>query len=190
LRVWFVFFIWFYSNLVIANSAINTDFEYYNIYPKTKYEIKPELQKRTPIINKSMKFHASTVWQVEWNISWKKSNGICYLDSSEAKLNVLFKMPRVPSDFKATNAVRSVFLKYYEVLLKHESGHMDNGVNALKDINKLLLDFNSFNDCQVLNEAVSNSIQKIVGHYKRQDKAYDTQTKHGKLQGVSIKVFI
>ncbi len=190
LRVWFIFLVFLYSNSAVADSAINTLFEYYDISPKTKYDIKPEIQKSTPIINKSIKFHGSTSWLVEWSISWKKSNGICYLDSSEAKLNVLFKMPRISPNFSATNAVIGAFNKYYEALLKHENGHMNNGIKALKDIKVLLSNFNSFSDCQVLNEAVKNSITNVVGIYKRQDIAYDTQTKHGKLQGVSIKYFI
>ncbi len=190
LRACFIFLVLLYSNSVIANSAINTHFEYYDISPKTKYDIKSELQQRTPIINESIKFHGSTIWQVEWNISWKETNGICYLDSSKAKLNVLFKMPRISSNFSATNAVIDVFNKYYEALLMHEKGHMNNGIKALKDIKVLLSNFNSFSDCQVLNEAVKNAITNVVGKYKRQDIAYDTQTKHGKLQGVSIKNFI
>jgi len=190
LRIWFIFSVFLYSNSASADSSINTLFEYYDISPKTKYDIKPEIQKNTPIINKSIKFHGSTSWLVEWSISWKQTNDICYLDSSEAKLNVLFKMPRISPNFSATHAVIGAFNKYYDALLKHENGHMNNGIKALNDINILLSNFNSFSDCEVLNEAVKNSITIVVGKYKRQDIEYDTQTKHGKLQGVSIKDFI
>lgn len=190
LRVWFVFLIFLYSNSVVANSAISTRFEYYDISPKTKYDIKSELQKRSPILHESTKFHGSTIWQVIWNISWTKSNGICFLDSSEAKLNVLFKMPRISSSFSATNVVITSFNRYYEALLKHENGHMDNGIQALNEINELLLNFNSFSDCQVLNDIVKDSITKVVEKYKRQDESYDRQTEHGKLQGVSIRKFM
>jgi len=190
LQVWSIFLVFLYSNSAVADSVIDTLFEYYDISPKTKYDIKPEIQKNTPIINKSIKFHGSTTWQVEWIISWKKTNGICYIDSGEAKLNVLFKMPRISPDFSASDEVLGVFNKYYDALLKHENGHMNNGIRALKDIDLLLSNFYSYNDCQVLNEAVKNSITKIVGKYKSHDITYYTQTKHGRLQGVSIKDFI
>lgn len=190
LRAWFIFLVFLYSNSVVADSAINTLFEYYDISPKTKYDIKPEIQKNTPIINKGIKFHGSTSWQVEWSISWKKTDGICYLDSSETKLNVLFKMPRMSPNFSASDAVLGAFNRYYDALLKHENGHVNNGSKALKDINVLLSNFNSYSNCHVLNEAVNNAITKVVRKYKRQDITYDIQTKHGKLQGVSIKYFI
>jgi predicted secreted Zn-dependent protease len=190
LRVWLTFLVLFYSNSVIASSAVNTQFEYYEIFPKTQYDIKSEIQKNTPIINKNIKFHGSTSWQVEWSITWKKTNGICYLDTSAAKLNVLIKMPRISPKYKASDAVVGSFNKYYEVLLKHENGHMDNGIKALKDIDVLLSNFNSYTDCEVLNANVESSITKVIGKYKRQDIAYDEQTKHGQLQGVSIRKFI
>jgi len=190
LRILFIFLVLLHSSSAVAESEIDTSFEFYDISPRTKYDIKPEIQKNTPIVNKNIKFHGSTLWQVEWRISWKKTNGICYLDYSETKLNVIFRMPRISPSFKASDEVLGVFNKFYEALLKHEIGHMNNGTKALKDINMLLSNFNSYSDCHDLNEDVKNSITKIVGKYKNHDIAYDTQTNHGELQGVSIRDFI
>ncbi len=190
MRFLFLLLFLLYSNSSVADSAINTFFEYYDISPKTKNDIKLEIQKNTPIINKSTKYHGKTSWQIEWDISWKQTNGICYLDASEANLDVLFKMPRISPDFDAKNTVTIAFNRYYRALLKHENGHRDNGIKALTDIKRLLSNFASFSDCKVLNKAVESAITMIVGKYKHQDIAYDLQTKHGKLQGVSIKNFI
>jgi len=190
LRVWFVFLVLAYSNLAIANLDVIKSFEYYNIYPKNKHDINLQIQKLTPIVHNDTKFHGSTTWQVEWSISWKKSNEICYIDAKSAKLNVVFKMPRIPHDFMTTDAVLDTFNNYYEALLNHENGHMDSGINALKDINVLLAHYHSFSDCQALNESVQSSISQIIEKYKLEDIAYDTRTKHGKLQGVSIRRFI
>lgn len=136
------------------------------------------------------KFHGSTSWQVEWSITWKKSSKICYIDTRTLKLNVTFIMPRISPDFSTTDVVIDSFNNYYEALLNHEKGHMDNGIKALKDINLLLENFNSFNDCQVLSKSVESTISKIVEKYKREDIVYDKKTEHGKLQGVSIRKFI
>jgi len=190
LRVWCVFLVLVYSNSAIANINVIKSFEYYNIYPKTKHDINLQIQKFSPIVHNNTKFHGSTTWKVEWSISWKKSNEICYIDTRSAKLNVVFKMPRIPYDFIATDGVLDTFNNYYEALLNHENGHMDSGIKALKDINVLLAHYNSFHDCQALNESVQSSISQIVEKYKLEDIAYDTRTKHGKLQGVSIRRFI
>jgi len=190
LRLLPIFLVLLYSSPAVAEFEINKSFEFYDISPKTKDDIKPEILKNTPIANENIKFHGSTLWQVEWRISWKKSNGICYLNFSYTKLNVLFKMPRISPNFNASDEVLGVFNKYYKVLLKHENGHMKNGTNALNDINKLLSNFNSYNDCQALNEGVKNAITKIVGKHKNRDIEYDIKTNHGELQGVSIRDFI
>jgi predicted secreted Zn-dependent protease len=190
LRFCFTFLVFFYSNAVIANSSVTTLFEYYAISPKTKYDIKSEMQRNTPIIKKGAKFHGSTSWQVEWNISWKKNDNICYLTASEAKLNVLIKMPKISPNADVSDAVLSSFNNFYAALLNHENGHVKNGIDALRDIDVLLANFNSYSDCIVLNKIVKSSITKIIRKYKHQDMAYDTKTKHGKLQGVSIKSFM
>jgi predicted secreted Zn-dependent protease len=190
LRIRFVFLVLIYSSSAIANLKINTTFEYYDISPQTKFDIKPEINRLTPITNGGTKFHGSTTWQVEWSLSWKKSNEICYIDNSTTKLHVLFKMPRISPDFQVTDTVKDTFDKYSKALLNHENGHMDNGIDASREINVLLANFSSFSDCKALNEAVENSISEVIDKYKLQDIAYDEKTEHGKLQGVSIKKFI
>ncbi len=190
MQVWYVVLVFFASSLSYADSAIDTLFEFYDISPKTKKDIKTELQQYTPIINGGIKFHGSTSWQVKWQVSWKKTDDICYLDSSAATLKVLFTMPRISPEFTPSEEVLAAFNGYYSALLQHENGHMGNAKSALEHINMLLSNFNSYSDCQVLNDEVNNSIEKIVEKFKTKDKTYDVQTMHGKLQGVSIKKFL
>lgn len=64
---------------------------------------------------------------------------------------------------------------------------MENGKNVLIEVNELLSIFNSYPKCDELNNAVTASIDKIIGKYKQLDKIYDEKTAHGKSQGVSLK---
>lgn len=180
----------FYCNAVFADAEVITQFEYYNISPQTKYEIKDHLQKNTPIVYDKIKFHGSTSWQVEWHFTWKKSNNICYIASNTTKLKVLFKMPRISPNMSVNSAVTNAFNGYFNALLDHEKGHMKNGNKALTEIKQMLANFHSYSDCHVLNEAVNNAITKVIEKYQQQDITYDLQTKHGELQGVLIKKFL
>jgi len=179
-----------FSNSVVASSEIDVQFEFYDIFPRVKTDIKAQLQKNTPIIHKNTKYHGRTFWQIEWSIAWKKTNGICYINSNKTKLNVLFEMPRISASYSASDPVIVTFDKYYEALLMHENGHMNNGTKALKAIEMLLSNFKSYSDCQVLNKEVKNSIAQIISQYKSHDVAYDSQTEHGKLQGVLLSNFM
>ena len=174
----------------VSASTINSKINFYDISPKTIPDIKAEIIKNTPIKSNGVKFHGSTTWQIKWNISWKSKNDICYLDTSSATLKVEFTMPRISLAMKPVLNVSNAFDKYYQALLTHEKGHMNNGEKALSEVNQLLENFSSYRECNKLNNAVKSSITGVVNKYKHLDSVYDEKTNHGKLQGVSFKGFI
>lgn len=81
---------------------------------------------------------------------------------------------------------RSTFDRYWLNLLSHEHGHLNFGVLAANDIEKLLQNNASNSSCSALGQHYNEQAKLIVTQYGLQDDAYDERTQHGKTQGAYI----
>ncbi len=177
---------WLFVNVVQAKPAIEERFEFYDIYPVSKEDIRSEIKQRTPLINQGSRFDGRTLWQVAWQYYRKKSDDLCHITKNEITLKVLYTMPAIAPEFSVKPKVRDAFDSYYQALLNHEQGHTKIGIQAATAVEQALLNFNGFSHCQALDTAVNKAITAIINSHHRQDEDYDRQTGHGKLQGVSI----
>ncbi|WDE01070.1 DUF922 domain-containing Zn-dependent protease [Thalassomonas actiniarum] len=186
MNVRFMLLFLLFVNAVQAKPAIEEHFEFYDIYPVSKEDIRSEIQQRTPIISQGSRFDGRTLWQVAWQYYRKKSDNLCHITRNEITLKVLYTMPAIAPKFTVKPKVRDAFDSYYQALLNHEKGHKKIGIQAASAIEQALLNFKSFSHCQGLDTAVNKAITAIINNHHRQDEDYDRQTEHGKLQGVSI----
>ncbi len=178
------------SLTAISEPKIVTEFMFYDIYPKTKVDLKRELYKRTPIIYNGKKFRGNTKWNVNWKFKWKKKNGSCQIYTVNTKLTVQYTMPKISDNFPVDSSIRSSFEKYYKALLKHEQGHKNSGLYAARVIEKELKSMGAFNNCQSLEKAANKKGKEIIERYNKRDKDYDQRTDHGRLEGANINLYL
>lgn len=189
-KIFFGFIIFLVSLPTLSEPKIETKFSFYNIYPKTKVDIKRELHERTPIMLNGKKFRGDTQWYVNWRFKWKRKNGSCQIYSVNTDLSVQYTMPKIPNDFPVDSSIRDAFEKYYHALLKHEQGHKNSGLYAARDIEKELLSLGAFKNCQRLEKIANKKGKSIIEKYSKRDNEYDQRTAHGRSEGVNIDLYI
>lgn len=190
MKIFFGFIISLISLTALSEPKKDTEFRFYDIYPKTKIDLKREMYNKTPITVNGRRFLGDTKWYVKWRFKWKKKNGNCYIYNVNTDLKVHYIMPRIPNNFPVDSKVRNSFNRFYRALFKHEQGHKASGLYAARDIEKKLLSTGGFNDCKKLEKSANKIGKNIIEKYNRRDKRYDQRTNHGRLEGVSIENFI
>jgi predicted secreted Zn-dependent protease len=190
MKIFFGLIVFLISLTAISEPKMATEFRFYDIYPKTKGDIKQELYKRTPIILNGKRFRGDTKWHVNWKFKWKKKKGSCQIYTVNTDLTIQYTMPKISDDFPVDSGIRSSFDKYYKALLKHEQGHKNSGLYAARDIEKELLSLGEFNNCRRLEKIANNKGKNIIEKYNQRDKDYDQRTDHGRIEGVNINLYI
>jgi predicted secreted Zn-dependent protease len=175
---------------ILAEPAIATKYNFYSIYPQKKQDLEAEMMKRSPIIFKGKKFKGYTKWYVEWRIRWYEKKGSCHITQVKTALTVTYTLPKIPKDYKTPGETRTVFNNFYAALFKHEQNHRDSGLFAARDIEKALLNLDSFPSCQQLELAANQKRYQILHQYVQRDIDYDKRTDHGRLEGVMINNFL
>ena len=178
------------SNPVYSEPTVNTHFDFYDIYPSSKYDLGKEMTSRSPIKSNGKTFYGRTDWRVEWKFRWKKKNGLCKITSVSTFLDVKYTMPRIAKRSEVSQPIRSSFDRYYKALLNHEEGHMKSGLYAAREIQKELFNLGMYKSCERLEKVANNQGSEIIKKYNKRDLDYDKTTNHGKTEGAYIGNFI
>jgi predicted secreted Zn-dependent protease len=104
-------------------------------------------------------FWAYTRWYVRWT-------GAC-----RVSLEISYTYPRWTDEGSAPPQLRAEWNRMMERLRAHEQGHGQHGRNAAREVEQ--------SGCR-------DDPRRITGKWAEQDKVYDTQTSHGRAQGVVL----
>jgi predicted secreted Zn-dependent protease len=190
LKGFFVFFLIMVSGILYAEPDVETSFDFYDIFPISRVDIGKEMRKRSPIKRDGETFDAYTDWYVKWNFRWNKKDGMCVIKKVNTSLDVIYRLPRIAKNHPAPPNVQQAFKSYYDALFEHEKNHMKSGLDAAREVEKALLNLDSFENCDQL-EASANALgNEIVRKYNELDKEYDRKTEHGKTEGVDINKYL
>jgi hypothetical protein len=175
---------------VLAEPTIETKYNFYSIYPQKKQDLEAEMTKRSPIIYQGKKFKGYTKWYLEWRIRWIENQGSCKITQVKTALTITYTLPKIPEEFGTSEETRTIFNDFYAALFKHEQNHRDSGLFAARDIEKALLNLDSFPSCQQLELTANQKGHQILQQYVQRDIDYDKRTDHGRLEGVMINNFM
>ena len=82
-----------FSFSINAETIESVEYKYYEISPRTPYEIKPELMRRSPIREGGGTFNGHT----DWYVSWKYQSGPgpygCQLNNIQTTVHVVHTLP-------------------------------------------------------------------------------------------------
>ena len=190
MRAFIVLFILLISSSAYTKPVIKTLFSFYDIFPTSKHDLSREIQKRSSVEMDDQIFAAHTLWHVKWEFKWQRKNGLCTITSVKTFLRVIYIMPQIAKDHKASKAIRQSFANYYKSLWAHEKNHMKSGLYAARDIEKELLKLGSYKSYARLDEIANKTVNKIIKKYNKRDEEYDKKTNHGKNEGIDINNFI
>lgn len=188
LKSYLLFLIIFISNVIYAKPSVSTSFNFYEIYPTSKYDLEREMNYRSTIQENGMTFKGYTKWHVRWNFTWKcnSAKDSCRIYEVTTVLNIIHTMPKIAERHTVSKETQHTFNKYYAALFRHEKGHALSGLNAAREIEQALLKLGTFRNSKILEETANKIAQKIIIKYNYCDIEYDKNTEHGKTQCVNF----
>jgi len=182
LKYYLIVFISLISCSVFSDPSISVATKYYKVNGLTENELRQSLSKRSPVKEAGKTFDAYTAWNIKWRFFWEEKDNHCEINKVNVTLKVNFTLPNWSNKDKASFALQSKWNKYYQVLVAHENGHKQLGVDSAREIERKLLGLSS-SGCKRLEKKANELAQKILAKYKKLEKVYDIDTNHGMNRG-------
>ena len=179
-----------FSPLAFAETIESVEYKYYEISPRTTYEIKSELRRRSPIHDAGGTFNGHTDWYINWQFQTARVQIApeqygCQLQNIKTKVHVVHILPalsRYVTDQKTIN----IFKKFNAALTQHELNHGNNGITAAREIDKNFHSLEPQQNCYSLSRYADNLGNDIVKYFVDKDSEYDRQTRNGETEGAVI----
>ncbi|WP_051785703.1 DUF922 domain-containing Zn-dependent protease [Endozoicomonas numazuensis] len=172
--------------LVFAEPVVETNIKYYEIQGSSPYELRHQLDDKSPVILDGERLDADTEWDVHWNFKWSESKNQCKIDSVTTRVNVEYTLPEWVNRDTSRRRLREKWDRYYTALKEHEKGHKDIGFEAAYDIEEAIAAMKPEAHCQKLEKQANALAESIIHQYVKRDKKYDRITRHGLDQGATF----
>jgi len=173
------------SFTVSAETIESTEYKYYEISPRTPYEIKPELMRRSPIRAGGGSFNGHTDWYIDWKYYSAQGPHGCQLIDTQTKVHVVHILPAL-SEYVTDKQTIEVFNKFNKALKQHEKNHGKNGLSAAREMDKAFNEIPPQPNCRMLSRMVNDIGNSIVQKYAQKDSEYDSLTNNGETEGAVI----
>jgi len=173
------------SFTALAETVESTEYKYYEISPRSPYEIKLELMRNSPIRAGSGSFNGHTDWYINWNFRSAPGPYGCQLIDSRTKVHVVHILPAL-SEYVTDKQTIEVFNKFNAALTQHELNHGKNGLSAAREMDKAFSEIPPQQNCRMLSRIVDSIGNSVVQKYAQKDSEYDRQTNNGETEGAVI----
>jgi predicted secreted Zn-dependent protease len=178
-----ILFLSLISPNVYATPKINTTTEYYEITGSSVKELRKQMNKFGVREQDGKRFDARTEWLVHWTYMFHRAGMVCMIGGVKATLDIKYLMPKWTNASSASEKLQEKWNRYYAALQKHEEGHAEIARQAADEIEKSLGKMRGGANCPGLGEEANKIGNAILDDYRKKEKDYDRQTKHGKTQG-------
>jgi len=173
------------SFIASAETIESTEYQYYEISPRSPYEIKPELMRRSPIRAGGGSFNGHTDWYINWNFRSTPGPYGCQVSGTQTKVHVVHILP-VLSEYVTDKQTIDVFNKFNAALTQHELNHGNNGLSAAGEMDKAFNEIPPQPNCRMLARMVDGIGNSVVQKYAQKDNEYDRLTNNGESEGAVI----
>jgi predicted secreted Zn-dependent protease len=168
-----------------AETIETVEYKYYTISPRSPYEIKPELMRRSPVRDGRGSFNGHTDWYIDWQYQAVPGPYGCQLHNIRTKVHVVHILPAL-SENVTDKLTIEVFNKFNAALTQHEKNHGNNGLTAAREIDKALNKIQPQQNCRYLSRMADDIGNSIVQKYIQADNEYDRATNNGITEGAVI----
>ena len=173
------------SFTALAETVESTEYKYYEISPRSPYEIKLELMRRSPIRAGRGSFNGHTDWYINWSFNSTPGPYGCQLTDSLTKVHVVHILPAL-SEYVTDKRTIEVFNRFNAALTQHELNHGRNGLLAAREMDKAFSEIPPQPDCRMLSRVVDDIGNSMVQKYAQKDDEYDRLTNNGESEGAVI----
>ncbi len=168
-----------------AETKESVEYKYYSISPRSVYEIKPELMRRSPIRDRRGSFNGHTDWYIDWSYQTAPGPEGCRVFDVKTRVHVIHTLPAL-SEYVTDKRTIEVFTTFSDALTKHEKNHGNNGLLAAREIDRAFTTMPPQPDCRYLARMLEQAGNAIVQKYIQADNEYDRSTLNGQTEGAVI----
>ena len=181
----------FAALLAGSKTKIETDcreaerFAYYSVHGHTSEELLKELKTKGPIDALGKRRFAATDWHVRWRWPMDRSDR-AKMEELSVSCSIEIKLPKWEEFDSADARLKNTWSKFIDKLIAHELNH----VSFVRELAP-----------KIRSEVVAAKIAKpnlsagdaneigynILGDIRRRDGQYDSETNHGKSEGVVLE---
>jgi predicted secreted Zn-dependent protease len=163
--------------------TVETRYEYYDVGGRTAADIRHALDKNGVRWTDDRVYDAVTRWYVRWTYQYERVDERCRISGVVTRVDVVIRLPRWTDRDRAPAALRSRWDRYISALHRHELGHRRFGIRAAAEIEAAIAAMDAAADCRTLGTAANAIGGRILDEYRREEIAYDRDTRHGYVQG-------
>lgn len=168
-----------------AAPVIHISEDNYEIYGSNAEELRDLIKSKGPIENGD-RYDAFTQRHVQWKYQAESDGKTCKLTDIKVTADIIYHLPNWKNKAEANTNLQHTWENYYSHLHAHEDGHAENGKAAAFEIDAMLHQLPSMNNCNELFKVANTNAQNIIQKYDQKDKDYDNKTQHGKTQNVNF----
>ncbi|MFA6113473.1 MAG: DUF922 domain-containing protein [Sphingomonas sp.] len=153
--------------------APNVVFDYYPVTGRDVRSIRASIAERRPTDDRGKRFAAVTNWHISWHWDGDGQGG-CRLATTRTDFSASVRMPRLEPD-QVPAAVVADWRRYDAALARHEAGHVRIAYQHLGDVEAAIRNAT----CATADSAGHAALDRI----RQANRDYDSETRHGELQG-------
>lgn len=185
MKILFILIFLFLSS-VYSKPLVQEKYEFYDIYPTNKHLLEDSMDDFSPIINFGSIRHGTVHWKIRYRYKRQLKLGVCRIIEVKTLVDILFSLPKIAKDFKASRGMKSAFRRYYDILLVSLKKHSSYAVEAGNEIERELLKLKTTREyCDALKIEAKTIGSNIIQKYKQKNKDYEIRTYEGFLEGIS-----
>lgn len=141
----------------------------------------PAQVRRSLDASRPFEWDGNTNWRVAWDFGNEPASPACRLRAPSVALHVTITLPRLGDRTPRDGALGKRWDAYAATLARHEDGHRDLAAAAANDVLEALTPFAGA-PCSA-GEAARACALSIISEYRRLQREYDLETRHGMAEG-------
>jgi len=167
-----------------AEPSVSETINYYDVSGANAREVRESLNRNGPVskIN-GKRFDAYTAWYISWKYQYRQPTGGCAIASVSTEVKVIIDFPRLKADATTPEALKSLFARYLENLMRHEKGHAQNAIDFARKIETGIRALPTKSSCNALQDVANALGGALIKEANQADIDYDARTRHGATQG-------
>ncbi len=169
--------------LAASEPTVNIKTDYYFVSGNTASEIRNDLDMKTPIRERGIKYDARTNCDVKWHLWWNESNGLCTITKVKTRVDVQYVLPKLKTSIFLSKSLKQKWETYMKALLHHENGHKNLGVRAANEIELEIGKMAARSTCKQLEIDANRIGNTILEKIRGLEKEFDRKTNHGINEG-------
>jgi predicted secreted Zn-dependent protease len=165
---------------------VRETYDTYNVRGTSIPELRADLRRNGVRMNDGNIFDALTSWDVRWEYDYDRTGNGCSADDFRTIVDVTIRYPRWISNDGAPAPLADAWDAYLHSLILHEQGHRDIAVAAADGLSRAVAALRPAATCADLDRSVEALGRSSMKQLSLDQRAYDSETGHGALQGAVL----